>query len=363
MVCLWAGCSHTHPEPADTGAGPYVGSGACTECHPEIAARQATTNHALSLRAPTERWLKENMSAATNVVDQETGLTYGFRAGSGGEYAQVVRQGEQEVARARIDYLLGSGRHATSPVTYQDATWAYLSLTHYGSHGWDFSPMHELGDAEARKKNSAGWPMSSDEMRKCYSCHTTRLEFSRAGLDPARTELGVRCEACHGPGRAHVEAARARKPAMEITHPGKWSVQSSMALCEQCHNQSSTLDGVISGISDDPADPTTVKYHVYGLGRSRCFTQSPGGLRCTSCHDPHSNAETTPAFYEVRCLGCHSPEQKRTACPISPRKGCLPCHMPKVKVERHTYFADHWIRAHSPFAKHMDPGERASDRR
>jgi formate-dependent nitrite reductase cytochrome c552 subunit len=237
-------------------------------------------------------------------------------------------------------------------MTYDGSGWRYLSLTYYAAHGWDFSPMHELGDAEARKKNAAGWPVSVEELRKCYGCHSTRLEFRGASLDTARTELGVRCESCHGPGRAHVEAARAEASDLAINNPKKWSTESFMALCEQCHNPNSTLDGVISGIPEDPASPATVKYHVHGLQQSRCFRESQGALRCTTCHDPHGPAESDPKFYEARCLGCHQPKRAgQVACPVNPSADCLSCHMPKVPVEKHTKFADHWIRAVSPFVK------------
>jgi hypothetical protein len=124
-----------------------------------------------------------------------------------------------------------------------------------------------------------------------------------------------------------------------------------MALCQQCHNETATLEGTLMGIPDDPADPSVVKYHVHGLQQSRCFSQSNGALRCTTCHDPHGNSESDPAYYQARCLSCHAPKTaKQVSCPVEPSGDCLPCHMPKVEVEKYTRFADHWIRARSPFA-------------
>jgi hypothetical protein len=362
VTCLWAGCSRgPQPRPVvrETAAEPYVGAAVCSECHAGIVARQAASHHAQTLRPTTQEWLDAHVPAGLHLTDRETGLEYGFKS-VGGEQRQVVTGKGELLASSRLDYLLGSGHHGISPMTYDGSQWRYLSLTYYAAHGWDFSPMHELGDAGKRRENAGGWPVSVDEVRKCYTCHSTRLEFSGAGLDPARSELGVRCESCHGPGRAHVAAARARASDLAINNPRKWSTESFMALCEQCHNENSTLDGVISGIPKDPASPAAVKYHVYALQKSRCFMKSKGALRCTTCHDPHGSAETAPRFYEAKCLSCHAPKQPaQTACPVSPTGGCLPCHMPKVPVEKYTEFADHWIRARSPFAKPA-PGSRRS---
>ena len=105
---------------------------------------------------------------------------------------------------------------------------------------------------------------------------------------------------------------------------------------------------------------------------SRCYAESGGTLGCTTCHDPHRNAETTPAYYEAKCLACHAtspgpggagrttpstanptspPEAQKTIrsrCPVNPSGDCLRCHMPKVPYDwLHGSFTDHYIRIHS----------------
>lgn len=352
-ACLWAGCSGNArpPAPPAVAASPYVGAAACAECHRPIFDRQAASNHARTLRAGGPAELPDGSRAAGPIKDKETGLEYRIEPAAAGT-RQVVTQDGREVASANLDYLLGSGHHGTSPMSFDGKEWRYLSLTFYGAHGWDFSPMHGIGNATARRKNATGWPVTQEELQKCFGCHSTRLGFHNAALDPAQTELGVRCESCHGPGRAHIEAVRAKATDRAIQNPRKWSNESFMALCQQCHNETATLEGTLFGVPEDPADPGAVKYHVYGISRSRCFKESGERFRCTTCHNPHANSETRPAFYEAKCLSCHSgatPEEK--PCPVNRKTGCLSCHMPKVQVEKHTYFADHWIRARSPFLK------------
>jgi hypothetical protein len=72
---------------------------------------------------------------------------------------------------------------------------------------------------------------------------------------------------------------------------------------------------------------------------SRCFDESDGRLKCTTCHDPHTLLPASVSAFDAKCLGCHAP----AACPVS-RKDCASCHMPREKQMMHSDFADHWIR-------------------
>lgn len=333
-----------------TASDPYIGSRACAECHQDISTRQAASPHALTLRNVDSQWAAGKFSAVPPIRDAHTGLQYGV-AERGGRYYQFVSKGGRETAAATVDYLVGSGHHGISTLSFDGTDWRYLTLTYYHGHGWDLSPLRTEQTRDPEGKDTLGTPVNPTDLQKCLRCHSTRMELRGAALDPQRTELGVRCESCHGPGRAHVEAARRKAADLAINNPRKWSTTSFMALCQQCHNETSTVEGTLMGIPKDPNSPSAVKYHVYGLEQSRCFTQSRGAMRCTTCHDPHSGVQTDVHYYEGKCLSCHTAgTQGQKACPVNAASGCLPCHMPMVRVEKYTDFADHWIRAQSPFA-------------
>lgn len=54
-----------------------------------------------------------------------------------------------------------------------------------------------------------GRTLNSDRVRDCLSCHATLTSRKKLDhLDPATLVPNVSCERCHGPGRAHIEAAR-----------------------------------------------------------------------------------------------------------------------------------------------------------
>jgi len=361
-ACVWGGCTERPPQQASTPEpeSPYTGAQACEPCHQDLFQRQSASSHALTFRGVPPGW--EAVRAETpRIHDPETGLDYGVVHRDGKTW-QVAYEKGREQAAAPLSYLLGSGHHGISPLTHDGERWRYLRLTFFANHGWDRSPMHGRGNASDDDRNVHGWPLSDDDLAQCLRCHTTRLELTGAGVNEAKSEFGVRCESCHGPGRAHVEAMQlaggpgSRRAAAtidrKIENPSRWSSSTYMALCGQCHNGMSSFEGVQQGTDDDPASLSLVLNQVHGITESKCYKKTGGALRCTSCHDAHNQTSETPAYYVARCSGCHAPgTAKKTACPVQPRGNCLPCHMPRVEVAPHTRFADHWIRANSPFAR------------
>lgn len=349
---LWAGCSGAPPAPtADEGPdlGEFVGAPVCAECHKEISEKQARSPHALTLRSNPVEWAADKINPTLRVRDVDGAGEYGV-AVRNNQVQQLLFRDGKEVAATPFHYLLGSGHHGVSAIFYNGSDWRYLKVTYYAEGGWGYSPLHGVSEDAAGRRQDDGWPLTQSAMADCLRCHTTRLEFDARGLDAQRTEFGVRCETCHGPGKRHVEAARAKRREQAIENPRKWTTDAFITLCQQCHSGMSEVEGMLVGAGDDPNSPRLVLNHTHGVTQSRCFRESQGKLRCTSCHDPHAPAESNPQFYVARCLTCHQPPAGKTACPVQPKGNCLPCHMPKVEVAPHTRFADHWIRAKSPFA-------------
>src|SRR5262249_7743011 len=139
-------------------------------------------------------------------------------------------------------------------------------------------------------------------------------------------------------------------------------------ICDKCHGTHQP-----AGLDLPRTDPLWLRFQSLTLTWSRCYTASEGTMGCTTCHDPHRNAETSAARNEARCLSCHAPDpttspvasptpaasgrRPNTArgrpdatgtqvpCPVNPTKGCLDCHMPRIWVEpTHSFKTDHFIR-------------------
>lgn len=67
----------------------------------------------------------------------------------------------------------------------------------------------------------------------CISCHATGVKVDSSGTFQSLTEMGIGCEACHGPGSNHAE-----KPLLQnIVNPKKLSAKAQNDVCGQCHNR------------------------------------------------------------------------------------------------------------------------------
>jgi len=86
---------------------------------------------------------------------------------------------------------------------------------------------------EKTKHSNAIMRLSGSEREaggKCIACHTTAVPEL---LDKNVNE-GIQCEACHGPGKAHIAAAAAGE-----TKPGKITRVPAEKICVACHSAKS----------------------------------------------------------------------------------------------------------------------------
>jgi tetratricopeptide (TPR) repeat protein len=169
--------------------------------------------------------------------------------------------------------------------------------------------------------------------KKCLTCHGLAAEHGT-------TEQGVRCESCHGPGEAHLKAVMHGNSQSGIVNPDKLTVDESLALCGRCH----------SGFGNPAApmpDELLISSQVVALRNTECFMQSGKGLTCTTCHDPHHDANENGAVYNTACRKCHGLQAPEHAgiCPVNQDNGCVGCHMPK-QSKGAFQMVDHWIRVH-----------------
>jgi hypothetical protein len=340
---------------------PYIGHQVCAECHPGEYALYSGSGHALTMRAAADRTLSDRLSGRT-VQDPERPEARWTYSKQRGEFI-LERLEREKIERFVIDYAIGSGHHATSFVTVLNLdppTILEHRLTHYTSTDTlDITPGQTSGKA-APGTTLMGREQSVRETLKCLGCHATQLSARPAAqLDPASLIPSVTCERCHGPGRAHVQAARRGASASELAMPmglEGWTVQGQLDLCGNCHRHPSK----VPPLKLNPNDPILARFQPIGLSQSRCFKESGGRFSCVSCHDPHARSTSDRAHYERVCLNCHQTsgtgKSRRTlssfaatsTCPISPLKGCVICHMPGVDSGQHVLFTDHWIRVRRP---------------
>lgn len=223
----------------------------------------------------------------------------------------------------------------------------------------------------------------------CIVCHTTayerRYDAVTDSFDSQWQEPNVSCQACHGPGEAHVtwaNASEAQKPklnragAMGLTvKPHSNDPRASQEICTPCHSRRSELSA--TGVPGQPLMdhflPSVLRdglYHADGqqgteevfvdasFRQSKMFTM---GVTCTNCHNPHTGKLRQPG--NALCVQCHGGQQN-AAFPSaagtydapshhfhtagSPGAQCVSCHMPSRVYMGIQSRPDHSLRVPRP---------------
>lgn len=329
----------------------YTGASSCASCHPAQAALQAQSAHARSLRPAAEHPLASAF-ASSEWLAREPNFRLRYRRAGG----QIRAQGydERNTMDIAVEWAFGAGEQAVTLVTRIDKDW---HLEHHFSYYTALGRMAPTaGHAVLQPKTlpeAMGVPYKTLDpnigILGCFECHSTGLvQISKENvLNPQ--EAGVRCEACHGPGREHVQTASRGKAGQAralIGNPGRGSAADLLVKCGSCHRP--------------PAGPNTqidwsfswnVRHQPVYLAQSKCMTKSDGKLSCLTCHDPHGPLKnSSAASYNQRCQSCHG----EGACRSGATTGCTTCHMPKVFPQPGLRFTNHWIGTYDP-AKPLRP--------
>jgi predicted CXXCH cytochrome family protein len=234
----------------------------------------------------------------------------------------------------------------------------------------------------------------------CIFCHNVR---PNPGLDNGKfashvEELGVACEACHGPASEHTQANRdpyrryrlhlSSSADPTIVNPGRLSQERSLDVCGRCHGQritddvssflragdpfvpgddlslySSPLwrDTTLAGRSGafasrfwEDGTPRLTAYEYQGVLLSAC--SSGGTMTCLSCHDMHAGdprGQLRPELPgEQLCTQCHAelapPAARAAHARHDERTRCVDCHMPPIVYGVMASHASHRIELPDP---------------
>ncbi|MBI2946408.1 MAG: hypothetical protein HYY23_02105 [Verrucomicrobia bacterium] len=223
----------------------------------------------------------------------------------------------------------------------------------------------------------------------CIKCHSTGAQPRRdpkSGLMETRVgEMGIACEACHGPAEEHVKAhrqpvhryqTRFGKPDPTIVNPAHLPPKKASEACGQCHAIKVNLDkdwehtgsqykpggelekhmalvlpakgSTIPGLAEAMKESEEVQHFFWRDGMVRIagreytgMVQSPcyerGNLTCFSCHSLHQSDPNDQLAQGMNgnqaCLQCHTSFRTRITEHTRHRADstgseCYNCHMP-----------------------------------
>jgi hypothetical protein len=338
-----------HPRRTPAGV-ELVGDQTCAQCHKQTVAAHAGSPMALAMEpVANSKVLIENptMTFRTGPYLYEI-----KREGSGSVYK--VTDGKGTVSLP-ILYAFGQGKAGQTYVLEYEGAW-YESLVSYYNEvkGLDFTIGHPRTVPESLRK-AVGRRLSERDVADCFSCHSTG-GIVAGKLNLEKMTPGIRCEACHGPGGAHAEAARRKEPSAELIYNPRVlsGDQISQDFCASCHRGNDEF-GLLQSM-----ELNNVRFQPYRMFHSKCYSDDKR-ISCTACHDPHEPVRTDSAYYDAKCAACHAPKGRTPAlktaanrqaterpCKVA-TKDCVSCHMPKLgPPEAHFKFTDHFIRVVKP---------------
>jgi tetratricopeptide (TPR) repeat protein len=168
----------------------------------------------------------------------------------------------------------------------------------------------------------------------CAECHSTNLQknfnISTKAYHTTWSDINVNCEACHGPGSAHIEWARLPELARPqdnntglIVKTSKIPSRQYVGACAPCHARRSSL-GPFDHAHNEflsyaiPQLPVAPYYYIDGQFLEEdyeygSFTQSKmymKDVRCGDCHDPHSLKRKFEG--NALCTQCHRADEYDT---------------------------------------------------
>jgi Cytochrome c554 and c-prime len=332
-------------EPASSQEAPsYVGAATCGWCHPAQLIAQSASAHAHALSPATQHRLADSFAPTEELIRPPR---YHFQFRRNEERLQVRVSDAKDAIELPVEWAFGAGEQAVTFVSRWNEDWY---LEHYFSY---YPATGSLGPTPGHVgRPSHTIPLAMGLMYRtldpaagiiqCFQCHSTAPPIVGPENTIRPAELGVRCESCHGPGQAHVQAAsqgEAPKARALIQNPKRLSATELNQFCGRCHRPP------VGGPVVDLSKAWNVRYQPVYLAKSACFRQSKGALSCLTCHDPHGDLGRESAHYDAQCAQCHSakPHPKVAGYAANQAGGCVGCHMPRVATQENLEFTNHWI--------------------
>lgn len=302
---------HNTTDPTNDGAS-YVGSAACSACHPKISEMMRTHGHvhALTLiEGQPPEYAAEGTRAG--VPNPPAGSTWND-----------------------ISYVISGYLHGAF---FVDAQGFVMTTGIDGAdtqYNLDYPPNGTTaGFVPYLPAQATPKPF---DYETCFRCHTTgpmpqdpnnpRSQGNRPGILGTWAEENVQCEACHGPGSNHVPNPQRRNIFVDST---------PTATCARCHTE-----------GDDPNVIVAKSGFLNGNTQYPQLLASGGhaDFNCTICHNPHvSITYDREDGLRNGCTACHTDVNLAFHANVTYELGtyreevtCESCHMPLLALSNST---------------------------
>lgn len=393
----------------------FSGAESCRECHQDQFATWHRTFHRTMTQAATEESVIPSFDDVTlssrgrryhltrrsdefwvDTISPAAEMAAFARFGSAADPSMLPR------VQSRIAMTTGSHYHQTYWMQNSNGTlvqfpWVY----HVKSDRWVYRIDSFLRPPSDTVTFNI-WNMT------CIACHSTGAVPNVDGTTKSMhstAELGISCEACHGPGSDHIADARQRiedsqSLSVSMPHPGNLDAERSSQICGQCHviagrtSEEEFLangDPYRAGQSDfekvrqviwelDDAEvemphfANSVKTGFWpdgtvrtggreynGLIRTPCYSEGTGDrqMSCVSCHSMHNYESPNKLMAKDKlgdrqCVQCHDESEYTTNLEVHTHhtadaegSRCVNCHMPHTSYALFSAIRSHRVQSPS----------------
>jgi Flp pilus assembly protein TadD len=376
-------------------AATHVGRAVCAECHPAELAAWSGSDHDRAMEVADERSVLGDFSGATF---EHFGVATTFSRRDG-KYWVRTDGPDGKLHDYEIAYTFGFRPLQQYLIAFPGGRYQALGIA------WDSRPAAEGGqrwfhlypDEAVPAGDVLHWTGFAQNWNgRCAECHSTDLErgyvVAEDRYETTWAEIDVSCEACHGPGSAHVAWARdadgdragdpSKGLAIDLSDgSGVWvmdpttgiarrseprSSQAEIETCARCHSRRGVVSedyhhGQPLMDTHRPAlleeglyfPDGQIEDEVYEWGSFLQSRMYRAGVTCTSCHDPHTLRLRGNDGPDSVCAQCHLParfaaREHHHHTPGSPGSSCVACHMPARTYMGVDVRRDHSLRIPRP---------------
>ena len=310
----------------------FTGGKACIECHQKEYRLWKGSDHDSAMAVASDTSVVGDFNNAEFTFNGKTSKFYKrgnkfyvYTEGPGGvmkEFTIAYTFGIRPLQQYLVPFE--NGKYQCLPIAWntKEKKWFHMAAMVYKPE--DLKPDNWLyWTNQAQNWNSM-----------CAECHSTNLQknfdLNTKTYKTTWVDINVNCEACHGPGSAHIDWARlpemGRPQDMNaglLVKTSKVTSRQYVETCAPCHARRSSFgpfDYLRNELANNavPQLPTRPVYHVDGQFKDEnyeygSFTQSKmymKDVRCGDCHDPHSLKRKFEG--NDLCLQCHKADDYNT---------------------------------------------------
>jgi hypothetical protein len=313
----------------------YVGSKACGQCHEEQYGSWRKTLHVQMTKPIAEATVVGDFRPGTRI--EQYGRSASMETHDG-RYFITIAKGDAPSQKYEVNYTLGArrfqgylsklpdGRIYVLPVFWHNETKRWLDYK-------EITPIPDDPDHDLRQI----WNVT------CVNCHATNIvknfKAEKNTYATTWTEMGIGCEACHGPGQPHIDDPQHKR----IFSPNRAAPRQVFDTCGYCHgNKNNEFFGFKAGdryedfalpfLISEPIPPNDPQGEFWPDGRPSRFNRPQaltvtgcfrsGQATCTSCHRMHAASPNAHALKvpvetpdgrrtkesDLLCTQCHGTE-------------------------------------------------------